>query len=365
MKKFKFKHFLRIYAGIFAIAILIVCIALWAGLKKYQKSYDTSKAAGDPQIFADELINTWGYDSLLGYVDKCGVEKISKYNTSEQIAQFYADNYSEVTAVKNEKYKDIMPIYDIYSGEDRIAVVSLKPLGENDDFGFHTWQVRDFQFDLESIDEKSYKVIVPAGVTVSVADAVLSSEEASSGNSTDDLILQKAQAISGMTFNSQVYNLGKCITAPTVVVTQADGTAMAAVEPSEEGTFDYAASITDDFITAVSDRVLATCDAYIMNIYSKLSFEDMCAYMEYNSDAYAVILDVQSSIAWGWKPDTVEIKEQKVSDYVKYTDNLFSCKYYGKIYKADSEQSSEETFNYSLLFRQFDGQWYLTYFVIE
>lgn len=111
--------------------------------------------------------------------------------------------------------------------------------------------------------------------------------------------------------------------------------------------------------------MLDTCHAYISNIYYKLTFYQLSKYLVANSDAYVIIQDVQSSIAWGWHPDVVEILEESVSNYTEYSDTLFSCDYYAKIYKADADEEYEEIFNYQLLFEKVDGEYYLTYFNLK
>ena len=111
--------------------------------------------------------------------------------------------------------------------------------------------------------------------------------------------------------------------------------------------------------------MLDTCHAYISNIYYKLSFYQLSKYLVANSDAYVIIQAVQSSIAWGWHPDVVEILEESVSNYTEYSDTLFSCDYYAKIYKADADEEYEEIFNYQLLFEKVNGEYYLTYFNLK
>lgn len=48
-----------------------------------------------------------------------------------------------------------MPVYDVYAGDTRIAVLSLKADGKSDSFGFHDWKIRDMAFDTNEIDYKT------------------------------------------------------------------------------------------------------------------------------------------------------------------------------------------------------------------
>ena len=72
------------------------------------------------------------------------------------------------------------------------------------------------------------------------------------------------------------------------------------------------------------------------------------------------------SAAWGWTPDTVDILEHNVTDYVSYGDDCFTCRYYGRIYKFKdgAMESGEEEFNYRIIFRNIGGKWLVDYFIL-
>jgi hypothetical protein len=101
-------------------------------------------------------------------------------------------------------------------------------------------------------------------------------------------------------------------------------------------------------------------------MYYHRTFAEVAAFLEYGSNAYAVVQDVQATIYWGWTPDTVDILSQNIKDCVRYGDRYFACTYEGKIYKFEegAMESGEEEFNYRLLFHKVDGKWFLNYFVL-
>lgn len=367
-KGFTFKWALLIYTILLGAVIAVIAVFVWNGLEKYQAAYNEAKAGGDPQIYAEELINSWNYETVLGYVEEYGAANIGNYNTSGQIAEYFTTLLGEITYKENEKYTNAMPVYDILAGDTRIAVVSFKAEGNNDEFGFHKWQIRDFAFDTDSVDTMEYSILALNDYIITVNGTELIRDDVSEDSyfitTVEDAVSLKAKELSGSVIEYVTYDLGNCLVKPEITVKDIDGNEITeCVE--DEGKISYISTASENFTESVKTRVIDTCHAYIMNIYNKLSFYQMSKYLAAGSDAYAVVLDVQNSITWGWHPDTVEIIEESVSDYIKYSDTLFSCKYYGKIYKADEDEEYEEIFNYNLLFQKSGEEWYLTYFVLE
>lgn len=368
MKRFNFKWAMLIYVTILAVVIAIASISVWNGLEKYQNAYNEAETSGNPELLIKELTDKWGYDEVLGYVKEFGVTNISEYNTPEQIAGYFTGLQGDITYTKNEKYTEVMPVYDICAGDTRIAVVSFKSDGNNDEFGFHKWQIRELVFDTDSAHTEEYSLCMLRNYSVTINGKTLTEDNVQEGGCTISSITNpvalKAQELSGVVIEYVTYDLGTCLVRPEIKVTDSQGNEVLYFT-EEDGEINYTLTVGDDFIACVEQRVLDTCNSYIMNIYNKLSFYQMSGYLLNNSEAYAVVKDVQASIIWGWHPDTVEVLEESVSDYVKYSDTLFSCKYYGKIYKADETEEEEEIFNYHLLFHNNGEEWYLTYFVLE
>ncbi len=364
MKKSIFRKVLLIYVAVFVVVIAVVGIVVWNKLKDYQNSYDRAKAAGSPEIFIDELVADWDLESVSSYLAQYGISNLGEFNSNEVLAECFAGQNLEITAVKGDKYTEVMPIYDIYAGNTRVAVVSLKPEGSNDEFGFHKWQIRNLVFDTNNLETTNYKVKVTSDCEVVVNKTALTDENVSKTYARDDALSVWVGEKYGFITEYVEYNLGDCVELPEITVT--DGNEEKVTEyVITEDVVEYNCTSDEEFRTAVETRVFDTAHAYISNIYYKLTFYQLSQYLVKDSDAYVIIKDVQDGIIWGWHPDVVEIIEESVSDYVKYSDTLFSCKYYAQIYKADEDEEYEEIFNYQLLFEQVNGEYYLTYFNLD
>lgn len=362
----RFRLGLKIYAGVLAFAILVVCIIVWNKLSKYQDRYDKAKAEGNPDIYAEEFIQGLSYDSLLDYIKEYGLNVKGEFDYEAEHAEYFSEmiKKNEASFVRSEKFKSALPVYDIMSGDTRVAVISLKSFGKSDDFGFHKWQLKEIAFDTEVIEYNDVKIIVPGGAKVTYDGNELSEENKITSSVKKDPVKDYAISLGATDYVTESYLVKNNIGTADIKVTDVNGNVINAV--ADGNVYDYTLESNKTFLEEVTPRVYDTMNAYIYNMYNHRTFSEVAAFLEYGSNAYAVVQDVQATIYWGWTPDTVDILSQNIKDCVQYGDRYFACTYEGKIYKFEegAMESGEEEFNYRLLFHKIDGKWFLNYFVL-
>lgn len=362
----RFRLGLKIYAGVLAFAILVVCIIVWNKLSKYQDRYDKAKAEGNPDIYAEEFIQGLSYDSLLDYIKEYGLNVKGEFDYEAEHAEYFSEmiKKNEASFVRSEKFKSALPVYDIMSGDTRVAVISLKSLGKSDDFGFHKWQLKEIAFDTEVIEYNDVKIIVPGGAKVTYDGNELSEENKITSSVKKDPVKDYAISLGATDYVTESYLVKNNIGTADIKVTDVNGNVINAV--ADGNVYDYTLESNKTFLEEVTPRVYDAMNAYIYNMYNHRTFSEVAAFLEYGSNAYAVVQDVQATIYWGWTPDTVDILSQNIKDCVQYGDRYFACTYEGEIYKFEegAMESGEEEFNYRLLFHKIDGKWFLNYFVL-
>lgn len=364
--KRNFKVFLRIYAGILAIAGVVVCVIVWNKLKAYQDSYDKSESAHNPDKYVSEFVSGLDCDSLKSYMGTYGINIDKGIDPVGNLAAYFSDciDKNGVTYTQNEKFQKTLPVYDICSGDMRIAVISLKAEGRNDSFGFHDWTIGNMAFDTDGIKYSSVDIIVPDGSIVTYNGQIVSEEYIKERDVSSDAAADKVAELGGNVTKSIVYHITDTFGDRKITAIDRDGNELTALVNNND--YDFSGLTGGIAPDDVKQRVFEVMDSFILTMNNMKSFQDTSVYLEYGSDAYAMLLDVMASVIWGWKPDTIETLEQEVTDYVRYSDNVFACNYYGKIYKYQegATESGNEEFNYRLVFREISGQWYLNYFII-
>lgn len=376
-KRSVFPFYLLAYAVVLIGVVVFACSYVWDALAAYQQEFDAAEANAQPEVYMDTLVAQIDYEHILSdmqaYTQHPYVTESDRSLVQHAVhfAYLIADN--GLRYEKNAQYQEGAPVYDLYAGEQRIAAVSLVHGAHSDDFGFREWKTKAIVYDTNNIDYQTYTVHVMDGMQVVADGVVLTEEQCVFSGTVQDMegekarqnVAEKAEGFGGTQPVYKTYRLEHLMSAPDLQVVDKDGLAVEMTGQTDNAYYYHMDGKTLQMSEAATQRVLETCRTYINNIYRRAYFSQVANYLVYNSDAYKVIKDVQASIAWGWRPTTVEILSQEVSEIELYSDSLFSCHYEATVYKADAQQEEEESFRYRMLFQKVNGQWYLTYFIIE
>lgn len=378
--KSSFGFFLGAYAGLWIVLTLILCIILWKNLAKYQSDYDTAEAAGEPGLAMQENMDMFLPENIGALIDDAQPEVLSRFETTEQYKDFYKDFLMNKTVgyVKDENlYNDARPVYDVYAyaagGSDGastddgvlIAIVSLKAAGEKDSFGFNKWDIKDIAVSENIYDYHDVYVKVMDDMEVYINGIKADEREYITGGLIDNAVSDKAYELTGVSFNYKVYYAGDMVGEPEVKVLDAAGNDVTADYTMEENDLkNYERTASEEFVDSVYDRVQSFCETYVYHIYRKASVGTVASMMESGSEAERLLYNAQSTLAWAWVPDTVEILDESYDEFMYYNDSYFSCKSTINIRKSDEKTTEDEEFVCQWLFKKVNGEWVVTYFVL-
>lgn len=378
-----FRLFLGMYAGLWMVLTLILCIILWKNLAKYQNDYDAAKAAGEPELAMKESMDLFLPENIGNLIDELQPEILSRFETIEQYKDFY-ENFLEdrtVSYVKDEGlYNDARPVYDVYAsprtagGSDAasaahddvlLAIVSFKAAGEKDSFGFNKWEIKDVAISENIYDYHDVYVKVMDDMEVYINRIKADEREYITGGVIDNAVSDKAYELTGVSFNYKIYYAGDMVEEPDVKVLDASGNDVTDRYIEEENDLkNYESTASAEFIAGVQDRVRNFCETYVYHIYRKASVGTVAAMMESGSEAEKLLYNAQSTLAWAWVPDTVEILDESYDEFMYYNDDYFSCRSAINIRKSDDKTTEDEEFVCQWLFKRVNGEWLVTYFVL-
>ena len=378
-----FRLFLGMYAGLWMVLTLILCIILWKNLAKYQNDYDAAKAAGEPELAMKESMDLFLPENIGNLIDELQPEILSRFETIEQYKDFY-ENFLEdrtVSYVKDEGlYNDARPVYDVYAsprtagGSDAasaahddvlLAIVSFKAAGEKDSFGFNKWEIKDVAISENIYDYHDVYVKVMDDMEVYINGIKADEREYITGGVIDNAVSDKAYELTGVSFNYKIYYAGDMVEEPDVKVLDASGNDVTDRYIEEENDLkNYESTASAEFIAGVQDRVRNFCETYVYHINRKASVGTVAAMMESGSEAEKLLYNAQSTLAWAWVPDTVEILDESYDEFMYYNDDYFSCRSAINIRKSDDKTTEDEEFVCQWLFKRVNGEWLVTYFVL-
>ena len=365
------------------VLTLILCIILWKNLAKYQNDYDAAKAAGEPELAMKESMDLFLPENIGNLIDELQPEILSRFETIEQYKDFY-ENFLEdrtVSYVKDEGlYNDARPVYDVYAsprtagGSDAasaahddvlLAIVSFKAAGEKDSFGFNKWEIKDVAISENIYDYHDVYVKVMDDMEVYINGIKADEREYITGGVIDNAVSDKAYELTGVSFNYKIYYAGDMVEEPDVKVLDASGNDVTDRYIEEENDLkNYESTASAEFIAGVQDRVRNFCETYVYHIYRKASVGTVAAMMESGSEAEKLLYNAQSTLAWAWVPDTVEILDESYDEFMYYNDDYFSCRSAINIRKSDDKTTEDEEFVCQWLFKRVNGEWLVTYFVL-
>ncbi len=376
-KTSSFTYFLRAYAGLWLVLTFILCVVLWNNLSKYQKDYDAAKEAGSPELAMQENLDLFTASNIGMLIDEQQPEILSRFETIKDYKAFYKSflEQKKVGFEKNEElYNDARPVFNVYAYDETdedmadgelLAIVSFKAAGEKDSFGFNKWDVKDIAISQNIYDYHDVYVKVMDDMSVYINGIEADEREYITGGVIDNAVSDMAYNLTGVTFNYKVYYAGEMVGQPTVQVIDGDGIDVTDKYVLEDNDLkNYESTASDDFIAGVQDRVKNFCETYVYHIYRKASVDAVSSMMESGSEAERLLYNAQSTLAWAWVPDTVEILDESYDEFMYYNENYFSCKSTINIRKSDAKTTEDEEFVCQWLFKKVDGQWLVTYFVL-
>ena len=376
-KTSSFTYFLRAYAGLWLVLTVILCAVLWKNLSKYQKDYDAAAAAGDPELAMQESMDLFTADNIGALIEQQQPEILSRFETIEQYKDFYRSflEQKKVDFKKNEElYNDARPVFNVYAYDasasndtegELFAIVSFKAAGEKDSFGFNKWEVKDIAISENIYDYHDVYVKVMDDMTVYINGIQADETEYITGGVIDNAMSDMAYNLTGVSFNYKVYYAGEMVGQPKLQVVDVNGNDVTDNYVLEDNDLrNYESTASEEFIESVQDRVKSFCETYVYHIYRKASVDSVASMMESGSEAARLLYNAQSTLAWAWVPDTVEILDESYDEFMYYNENYFSCRSTINIRKSDEKTTEDEEFVCQWLFKKIDGQWFVTYFVL-
>ena len=372
-----FTYFLRAYAGLWLVLTVILCAVLWKNLSKYQKDYDAAAAAGAPELAMQESMDLFTADNIGTLIEQQQPEILSRFETIEQYKDFYRSflEQKKVDFKKNEElYNDARPVFNVYAYDasasddtegELFAIVSFKAAGEKDSFGFNKWEVKDIAISENIYDYHDVYVKVMDDMTVYINGIQADETEYITGGVIDNAMSDMAYNLTGVSFNYKVYYAGEMVGQPKLQVVDVNGNDVTDNYVLEDNDLrNYESTASEEFIESVQDRVKSFCETYVYHIYRKASVDLVASMMESGSEAARLLYNAQSTLAWAWVPDTVEILDESYDEFMYYNESYFSCRSTINIRKADSKTTEDEEFICQWLFKKVNGQWLVTYFVL-
>lgn len=342
-----------IFYTIFFLCIFLFYVATYFGLlelRDWLTQYEMAQPTTKSQEVFEKLFSNPDWGSLY---DAAGVQD-TVYESKGAFVSYMENTVgdSELTYVETSTGLSNDKKYIVRLGDKKIAAFTLVNQNQPDSQAeIADWQLGNIEFFIQR--EESYFIKKLDGHAVYVNDVLLD-DSFTIRISTTNAEGYLPEGIAGIRICTQ--KISGLVTLPDVRIVDASGNEMEVVYDEPSNTF-----IEQTAATTIGDteRKLAinAIETYAMYMLKRAGEADIVKYFRPGSDAYNAITDTER----GFVQDAAsrEFTNESVTDYCRYSDNLFSVRVAVTLsqYRTDGSVK-ENTIEQSMFFeKQPSGKW--------
>lgn len=322
-EKSKFWFGYRIYVGVLALLVVVMCFAVWGTMKKYE--------AAQPEKIIEQIISKFEKG------DVSDIKMVVKGNKFEKDVDF-SGQFKEMVAGKkltykssSESYDSLAPEFDIYVGEEKIAKISLKSVKEYKKMAIlvlSDWEVTAIEPSIK-VGNYQMNVTVPEIYKVAINGVELGKEEQKEDSKPMDGFEYVVEYVEAPTVVS--YEVTGLMNIPELTV---NGKVISAEEiANKDGKLEYKTSFTTEEIDAeLAAYVLNAAETY-SNYFSKdldgcsVSTAPIAHLFPVNSYYIGMAETYRQQDMWMYSAHQPPVfSNENVYDYIVYSDKCFSVK---------------------------------------
>ncbi|MDD6572304.1 MAG: hypothetical protein PUF12_07990 [Thermoflexaceae bacterium] len=354
-KKFRingFAAFLLVYASFLILLITCGLYYVWNLLIDYE--------AGMPDVNMEKFLVEFEAGNIETLLSKYPVS-VNEYDTEESVEKAYVSmvENQELTYKKlTGKYTNATPVYEIYAGDDIIAVASLSETGKNK-HGFSVWDMANVTFDGYGPVRESVSIKVPGSAVVTVNGTVI-----------DEKYLTETQPVEMTASLSdyvewvpeyKIYRLENLIQMPQVEVSGDYIKEVSDTEYTVAYDFDTDESLKEE----AGNRIMAMAHEYGAYIINKGNLGTLKSYMVGKAREY--VSNIPAVWAYLWNEEySFNFTNEEIGNFVRYGEDCFGCEvsYTLNVFYRTTRSISYDT-HIRCMYVKKDGMWYLADFILE
>lgn len=355
-----FTKLMIVYVFIVIAAIAVLCIKEWNALEGYQSDYDRAKKESSPELFMETYVEEFTAEKYKELLLKANQTEY-KFYTVEAIADRMTAFFDKenIRFEKNqEQYKDNSPVYNIFSGEDKLMTLYLG-VSKRDEFGFNIWKEGKIEMNTDMLKFEGTEFVIDATMTAKINGIQVTEEYIK-----EPFDKKLEEALAGALEEQPVYRrykVNELLDKGDLKVYDKNGNEVAYTQA--DSYIDYTL-LGDEGKAAIEARVDEIMMKYI-NYLNRLSdMNSMLNVTVYGSNAYNSIKDTSRAIVWVYRPESIKVNSKQIDNIRKVSDDIIVCHVNYNIFKTYangyiSEGLSDETISMYLVLKKSDEVWRL------
>ena len=316
MKHKKMSLFSKIYLSVIAFFLILLVVAAFV-LWSFLKTYEATRPDNIAKNFFDESFKAGN----IGHLVEQYAPEMLKFENKDSIDREFKENYdlSQLNFFATASFPDGGEQYTVAYNNSEFAGFTLYP-DKEEGFGLKTYKLTDVEFTFESNSEVS--VLVEKGSRLKINGIDVDASYISETDIEDISYSHMPKNVEGIVYDK--YTVSGLIFEPEVTVVSAGGVEDKAEFDNEKDCFAvptvYSAELQKDH----SDYAISAITEYAKYLSNNSEFSHIAPYLDSSS---AIYKDVQGvSTTWLLKHKDYRISDEKACDFIKYTNEVFSCK---------------------------------------
>lgn len=360
-----FKKIAVIYVILLAVVITGICIWEWSALADYEADNEAAKKSSNPDLFISKYVEEFTVEKYKSIISESLEESGNLFYSTQTLVDYILSDYKvgSISSVKNEKWTESRPAYDIYSGEELLLTLTLGVKSKND-FGYNVWKEGQIKLATELVYDEKVSFIADSNMKAYINGVEVTSDYISS-DVNSDAVSERLATLAGEEYKLSVYNINNLLDNYELKVTDSVGNELTYTE--KDGVRDYSIKVEESAKDAIEDRVVATMEAYAKIINKVINRTNMTNYFHPDGPMYEVFRSQQfkDSMYWNFAAKSIDFVREEVTDIRLISDDIMVCnidfeanKTYDRKYNVN-ENLLHEVFSGEAVFVKKDGKWYL------
>lgn len=316
MKHKKMSLFSKIYlsvAAFFIILLIVAAFVFWFFLEAFE--------ATRPDNIAKSFFNESFKAGTIGYLVEQYAPEMLKFENKDSIDREFRENYdlTKLNFFSTTSLQDGSEKYTVTYNNSEFAGFMLSP-DKEEGFGFKNYKITDVNFTFERNTEVS--VLVKKGSKLRVNGIDVDASYIAETDIQDVSYSHMPKGVEGIMYDK--YTIPGLIFEPEVKVISSDGEVSAAEFDKEKECFAVPTVYSVELQKDHSDYAICAITEYAKYLSNNSEFSKIAPYLDPSAGLYKDIQGV--STTWLWKHKDYRISDEKACDFIRYTDEVFSCR---------------------------------------
>ena len=308
-----FSKIFLLVVSIFVVLLIAAAIVLWSFLDAFESTR--------PDNVAQSFFNKSFKIGNIGYLVEQYAPGSLKFETKDSINTEFKKNYdlSKLNFFATASNPDGSEEYTVTNNNSELAKFTLS-VDKSEGFGLKGYKVADVDFTFEN--NRSAEILVKKGFKLKINDIEVDSSYITETDIKDASYSHMPKGVEGILYDK--YTVSSLFFEPLAVVISPEGNEELTEYDEDTKCYTVAKVYSAELQNEHSSYAIKAITEYAKYLSNNSEFTNIAPFLDSSAKLYKDIETVSTS--WLWKHKSYRISDEKACDFIKYTNEVFSCR---------------------------------------